>query len=44
MGRNFGIPARVSGDDLLVKWADGTEVKGKIVRREKIDPNRPQPA
>ena len=44
MRRNFGIPARVSGDDLLVKWPDGTEVKGKIVRREKINPNRPQPA
>ena len=42
--RNVRIPARVDGDDLIVQWPDGTEAKGKIVRREKIDPNRPQPA
>jgi hypothetical protein len=27
-----------------VQWPDGTQAKGRIVRREKIDPNRPQPA
>lgn len=43
-GRNVGIPARVNGDDLFVQWPDGTEAKAKIVRREKINPNRPQPA
>jgi hypothetical protein len=42
--RNVGIPARVDGDNLLVKWPDGKEAKGKIIRREKISPNRPQPA
>jgi hypothetical protein len=42
--KNVHIPARVDGDDLVVQWPDGTQAKGKIVRREKIDPNRPQPA
>jgi hypothetical protein len=42
--RNVRIPARVDGDNLMVQWPDGTEAKGRIVRREKIDPNRPQPA
>jgi len=42
--RNVGIPARVDGDNLFVKWPDGKEVKAKIIRREKINPNRPQPA
>ena len=42
--RNVGIPARVDGDDLFVKWPDGKEVKAKIIRRDKINPNRPQPA
>jgi len=44
LGRNVGIPTQVSGDDLFVIWPDGTEAKGKIVWREKINPNRPQPA
>ena len=42
--RNAGIPARVDGDNLYVKWPDGKEVKAKIVRREKINPYRPEPA
>jgi len=42
--RNVGIPARADGDDLFVKWPDGKEVRAKIIRREKINPNRPQPA
>ena len=42
--RNIGIPARVDGDALFVKWPDGTEVKAEIIRREKINPNQPQPA
>ena len=44
LGRNVGIPARVDGDNLIVKWPDGKEAKARIIRREKIDPNRPQPA
>jgi hypothetical protein len=31
-------------DALFVKWPDGKEVKAKIIRREKINPNQPQPA
>ncbi len=42
--RNVRIPARVEGENLIVRWPDGTEEKGKIIRRERIDPNRPQPA
>jgi hypothetical protein len=42
--RNVGIPARVDGDALFVKWPDGKEVKAKIIRREKINSNQPQPA
>src|SRR5260370_9357155 len=38
------FPARIDGDDLIVQWPDGTHARGKIVRREKINPNRPQPA
>jgi len=40
----MGVPARVVGDDLIVIWPNGTEAKSKIIRREKINPNRPQPA
>jgi hypothetical protein len=42
--RNTRIPARVSGNVLTVRRPDGTEAKGKIVRREHIAPDRPQPA
>jgi hypothetical protein len=42
--RNVGIPAQVDGDALFVKWPDGKEAKAKIIRREKINPNQPQPA
>jgi len=42
--RNVGIPARVDGDSLIVQWPDGKEVKAKIIRRERINPNEPQPA
>ena len=42
--RGVGVPARVVGDALFVRWPDGKEAKAKIIRREKINPNRPQPA
>jgi hypothetical protein len=41
--RKSHIPARVDGDYLIVRWPDGTETKGRIIRREQIDPNRPEP-
>jgi hypothetical protein len=42
--RGVGISARVDGDDLFIKWPDGKEAKAKVIRREKINPNRVQPA
>jgi hypothetical protein len=42
--RNVGIPARIDGDALFIKWPDGKEAKAKIIRREHINPNQPQPA
>ena len=42
--RGVGVAARVVGDGLFVRWPDGKEAKAKIIRREKINPNRPQPA
>lgn len=39
--RNVGIPVRVDGDNLIVKWPDGSEAKAKIIRREKVHPNQP---
>jgi hypothetical protein len=41
---NSGIPVRIDGGSLIVKWADGNEAKAKIIRREKIHPHQPQPA
>ena len=42
--KGAGVPARVVGDGLFVRWPDGKEAKAKIIRRERINPNRPQPA
>jgi hypothetical protein len=42
--RRVHIPARVDGNDLIVQWPDRTQVKGRIVRRERIHPDRPRPA
>jgi len=42
--RNLGVPARVVGDDLFVRWPGGKEAKAKIIRREKVHPDRSQPA
>lgn len=44
IGRKSRIPARVDGDKFIIRWPDGTEAKGKIIRREEINPDRPQPA
>jgi hypothetical protein len=38
------IPARNDGDHLTIQWPDKTEAKGRIVRREKVGPERPRPA
>ncbi|MGC2197428.1 MAG: hypothetical protein WA628_22330 [Terriglobales bacterium] len=43
--RRYGrIPARIDGDHLTIQWPDKTKAKGRIVRREKIEPERPWPA
>ena len=39
-----GIPARVDGDKLYIRWPDGKETIPSIVRRDKINPDRPQSA
>jgi hypothetical protein len=38
------IPARIDGDFLTIQWRDTTKARGRIVRREKIEPERPRPA
>ena len=43
--RRYGrIPARIDGDYLIIQWPDGTKANGRIVCREKIEPERPWPA
>jgi hypothetical protein len=42
--RGVRVPARIDGDDLTIQWPDKTDAKGKIVRREKIQPELPRPA
>jgi hypothetical protein len=44
LGKYACIPARVSGESLMVRWPDGTEATGKIIRRENIHPHRAKPA
>ena len=38
------IPARIDGDHLTMQWPDKTKAKGRIVRREKIEPQQLRPA
>lgn len=42
--RYVRIPVRIDGDHLTIQWPDMTKAKGRIVRREKIEPERPRPA
>lgn len=42
--RYVRIPARIDGDSLIIQWSDKTKTKGRIVGREKIEPDRPRPA
>jgi len=44
IGRKTRIPARVDGNTFIIRWRDGTETKGKIISRKRINPDRPQPA
>ena len=36
--RGVGVPARVVGDGLFVRWPDGKEAKAKIIRRSPTTP------
>jgi hypothetical protein len=38
------IPVRIDGDSLTIQWPDKTQARGRIVRREKVEPERPRPA
>lgn len=42
--RGMQVPVRIERDDLILQWPDQTRSKGKIIQREAIFPNRPQPA
>jgi hypothetical protein len=38
------VPVRIVRNDFIVQWRDQTRSKGKIIRREAVFPNQPQPA
>lgn len=42
--RGMHVPARIERNELILQWPDQTRSKGKIIQREAIFPNRPQPA
>ena len=42
--RYVRVAARIDGGDLTIQWPDKTKARGRIVRREKIEPERPRPA
>jgi len=42
--RGVHVPVRIEKNELILQWSDQTRSKGKIIRRESIFPNQPQPA
>ena len=44
LSRGMQVPVRIEKNDLILQWPDRTRCKGKIIRRESIFPNQPQPA
>ena len=38
------VPVRIDRNNLILQWPDQTRSKGKIIRREAIFPDQPQPA
>lgn len=42
--RGMHVPVRIEKNDLILQWPDRARCKGKIIRREAIFPNQPQPA
>jgi hypothetical protein len=42
--RGTHVPVRIDRNNLILEWPDQTRSKGKIIRREAIFPDQPQPA
>ena len=42
--RGMQIPVRIESNILILQWPDHTRSNGKIIQREAVFPNRPQPA
>jgi hypothetical protein len=42
--KGMHVPVRIERNELILQWPDQTRSKGKIIRREAIFPNRPEPA
>jgi hypothetical protein len=42
--RGTHVPVRIDRNDVILQWPDRTRSKGKIIRREAIFPDQPQPA
>jgi hypothetical protein len=42
--RGMHVPVRIDRNNLILQWPDQTRSKGKIIRREAIFPDQPQPA
>lgn len=42
--RGIQVPVRIESNILILQWPDHTRSKGKIIQREAVFPNRPQPA
>jgi len=41
--RGVHIPVRIEKNQLILQWPDQTHCKGKIIQRESLLPNQPQP-
>jgi hypothetical protein len=42
--RGAHVPVRIEKNQLILQWPDQTRCKGKVIRRESVFPNQPQPA
>lgn len=42
--RGTHLPARIDRNNLILQWPDQTRSTGKIIRRQAIFPDQPQPA
>jgi hypothetical protein len=44
LSRGTHVAVRIEKNHLILQWPDQTRCRGKIMRRESIFPNQPQPA